>query len=72
MRSSRWRCACSALLIEPFGLVTALAVLTMLSAWAGPQFRWLETGALTAALIVFSIGVFVYALGLPLSVWPSL
>jgi hypothetical protein len=59
-------------LIEPFGLVIALAVLTMLSAWAGPQFRWLEAAALTAALIVFSIGVFVYALGLSLSVWPSL
>ena len=59
-------------LIEPFGLVTALAVLTMLSAWAGPQFRWLEAAALTAVLIVFSIGVFVYALGLSLSVWPNL
>ena len=59
-------------LIEPFGLVVALAVLAMLSAWAGPQFRWLEAAALTAALIVFSIGVFVYALGLSLSVWPSL
>ena len=59
-------------LIEPFGLVVALAVLTMLSAWAGPQFRWLEAAALTAVLIVFSIGVFVYALGLSLSVWPNL
>ena len=59
-------------LIKPFGLVVALAVLAMLSAWAGPQFRWLEAAALTAALIVFSIGVFVYALGLSLSVWPSL
>jgi hypothetical protein len=59
-------------LIEPFGLVVALAVLAMLSAWAGPQFRWLEAVALTAALIVFSIGVFVYALGLSLSVWPNL
>ena len=59
-------------LIEPFGLVIALAVLTMLSAWAGPQFRWLEAAALTAVLIVFSIGVFVYALGLSLSVWPNL
>jgi hypothetical protein len=59
-------------LIEPFGLVIALAVLTMLSARAGPQFRWLEAAALTAVLIVFSIGVFVYALGLSLSVWPNL
>jgi hypothetical protein len=58
-------------LIEPFGLVVALAVLTPLSAWAGPQFRLTETVALTVALIVFSIGVFAYALGLPLSLWPN-
>lgn len=59
-------------LIEPAGLVVALAVLTVLSAWAGPQFRLPETLALALALIAFSIGVFVYALGLPLSIWPSL
>jgi hypothetical protein len=59
-------------LIEPFGLVIALAVLTLLSAWAGPQFRISEAIALTAVLIVFSVGVFVYALGLTLSIWPSL
>jgi hypothetical protein len=27
---------------------------------------------LTLVLIAFSIGVFVYALGLPLNIWPSL
>jgi hypothetical protein len=59
-------------LIEPFGLVVALAVLTGLSSWAGPQFRPMETLALTAALIVFSIGVFAYALGLPLTLWPTI
>jgi hypothetical protein len=58
-------------LIEWFGLVVALAVLTLLSAWAGRQFRWREALALALALIVFSIGVFVYALGLSLNVWPS-
>jgi putative tricarboxylic transport membrane protein len=60
------------LLIEPLGLVVALAVLTVLTAWAGPQFRLTEAVALTVALIVFSVGVFVYALGLPLAIWPSL
>ncbi len=50
----------------------ALAVLTPLSAWAGPQFRWPEVAATRAALIGFSVGVFVYALGLPLPIWPSL
>jgi hypothetical protein len=59
-------------LIEPLGLVVSLAVLTLMSAWAGAQFRLMETLALAAALIVFSVGVFVYALGLPLNIWPSL
>jgi hypothetical protein len=60
------------LMIERFGLIAALAVLTLLSAWAGPQFRWKEAVALAAALTAFSIGVFVYALGLALPIWPGL
>jgi len=60
------------LMIEPAGLVVSLALLVVLSAWAGPQFCLTETVALAAALIVFSIGVFVYALGLSLNVWPSI
>jgi len=59
-------------LIEPLGVVIALAVLTVVTAWAGPEFRLMQTVALAAALIVFSIGVFVYLLGLPLAIWPSL
>src|SRR5262245_36044709 len=59
-------------LIQPIGLVIALAVLVVLSAWAGQQFRWVESAGLAAVLIVFSIGVFVYALGLSLNIWPSL
>ena len=59
-------------LIEPLGVVIALAVLTVVTAWAGPEFRLMQTLALAAALIVFSIGAFVYLLGLPLAIWPSL
>ena len=59
-------------LIEPLGLVVSLAVLTVMSAWVGAQFRLAETLALAAALIVFCVGVFVYVLGLPLNLWPSL
>jgi Tripartite tricarboxylate transporter TctB family len=59
-------------MVEPLGLVASLAVLTMLSAAAGRPFRPLEAAALTVALIAFSIGVFVYALGLPFNIWPSL
>jgi hypothetical protein len=43
----------------------------MLSAWAGPGFRWTEAAVLTIALVIFSIAVFVYALGLSLPLWPS-
>jgi hypothetical protein len=59
-------------MIEPLGLVVALAVLTVVSAWAGPQFRWAEALALALALIVFSVAVFVHALGLSLNVWPAI
>jgi putative tricarboxylic transport membrane protein len=60
------------IMIEPLGLVLSLAVLTLLAAAAGRPFRPLEAVALTAALIVLSVGVFVYALSLPLNLWPSL
>jgi len=59
-------------LIEPLGLVVSLAVLTLMAALSGGRFRPMETLMLAAVLIVFSVGVFVYALGLPLTIWPSL
>jgi len=46
--------------------------LTLMSAWVGAQFRLTETVALAAALVLFCVAVFVYALGLPLNVWPSM
>lgn len=60
------------LMIEPLGLVVTLAILTIATAWAGPEFRLVESAVLAVALIAFSIGVFVYLLGLPLALWPSL
>jgi hypothetical protein len=47
-------------------------VLTLMAALSGGRFRLVETLTLAAVLIVFSVGVFVYALGLPLNIWPSL
>jgi hypothetical protein len=60
-----------ALSVEPLGLVVSLAILVLVAARAGHEFRLGETVALAAALIVFSVGVFVYALKLPLAVWPD-
>ena len=59
-------------LIEPLGLIVSLVILTLMSAWVGAQFRLTETVALAAALVLFCVAVFAYALGLPLNVWPSL
>jgi hypothetical protein len=60
------------LMIEPLGLVATLAVLTIVTAWAGADFCFVEAAVLAAVLIAFSVGVFVYLLGLPLALWPSL
>jgi hypothetical protein len=58
--------------IEPLGLVISIALLVLISAWAGPKYRTVETLALATVLVAFSVGIFVYALRLPLSLWPDL
>jgi hypothetical protein len=60
------------LTIERLGLVVALIVVTLVSALASRESRLLEATLLAAALAAFSVGVFVYALRLPLPIWPSL
>jgi hypothetical protein len=59
-------------LIERLGLVVALIVVTSVSAFASRQSRPLEVAALALVLAAFSVGVFVYALRLPLPIWPAL
>ena len=58
-------------LLKPLGLVLATAVLVVVSAFGGHEFRWREAILLAIALAVFAIGVFVYALGLPFPLWPE-
>lgn len=59
-------------LLFPLGLVGALFVLVMVSSKASPEFTWTGALANAAVLIVLCLAVFVYGLGLPLPVWPSL
>jgi len=59
------------LLIERLGLVVTLLAVIAVSAFASRESRPLETAALAAALAAFSVGIFVYALRLPLTIWPS-
>jgi hypothetical protein len=52
-------------LIDSAGFVPALAVLIFGSAAASREFQFREVALLAIVLTVFSIGVFVWALGLP-------
>jgi putative tricarboxylic transport membrane protein len=55
--------------IERLGLVASLAVLIVLSALAGREFRVREVAILAAVLIGLCWALFIYALGLPLRPW---
>jgi putative tricarboxylic transport membrane protein len=57
--------------LQWLGLIAAVAVLVLVGAYAARDVRPLENFALAAALVAFSVGVFVWLLGLPLPLWPS-
>jgi putative tricarboxylic transport membrane protein len=58
--------------LQWLGLVAAIAVLVLVGAYAAREVRPLETVALAAVMIVFSVAVFVWLLGLPLPLWPDM
>ena len=60
------------LLLEPAGLAVAVAALVIVSGLADPELRLRDSIGLALFLVVFSIGIFVSLLGLPLNLWPSL
>ncbi len=53
-------------LVRHAGLIAAVTVLVMMAAAASVYFRWRVAIALTVGLIIFSVIVFVKALGLPI------
>ena len=55
-----------------FGLVAAVAVLVAVGALASRESRLLEVAGLIVVLIVFSVGVFAWLLGLPIPLWPEM
>jgi Tripartite tricarboxylate transporter TctB family len=61
-----------ALLLQPLGFVLAALILVVLSSFADPELRPLETFGLALLLTVFSVGIFVALLGLPMNLWPNL
>ena len=60
-----------AIALQWVGLVAAVAVLVLIGANAARDVRLLDVLALAAGMIVFSVAVFVWLLGLPLPLWPT-
>jgi hypothetical protein len=58
-------------LMKPLGLVASTAVLVLVTAAGGYEFRLREAVLLAIGLAVFSVAVFVYGLGLPFPLWPE-
>ena len=58
--------------LEFLGFAIAVVALVLIGGLADPDLRPLESLGLALFLAVFSVGVFVALLGMPLTVWPSL
>src|SRR5471032_2290388 len=57
--------------LQWLGLIAVIAALVFVGSLASRESRILPTAALAAALIVFSVGIFVFVLGLPIPLWPG-
>jgi Tripartite tricarboxylate transporter TctB family len=55
--------------LQWLGLIAAVAALVLVGAYAARDVRPLENLALAAAMVLFSVAVFVWLLGLPLPLW---
>jgi hypothetical protein len=53
------------ILMEEAGFIPALAVLIPFAAASGREFKWLEVLLLTIGLIILSLAIFIWGLGLP-------
>jgi hypothetical protein len=59
------------LALQWLGVVAAIAALVLVGAHASRDVRILQVLALAVFLVVFSVAIFVWLLGLPLPLWPS-
>src|SRR5262249_18903437 len=57
--------------LQLFGLVAAIGVLVIVGAYASRDVRPIENLTLAAVMILFSVAVFVWLLGLPIPLWPN-
>ena len=60
-----------ALTIDRFGLVVAMLVSMTLAALGTPETRWREYVLFAAFMLVLGVGMFVWGLGMPVTIWPK-
>ena len=60
------------LTVRPLGLVVASPVAIVIAAFASDEVRWVETAAVGVLMTVVCIGLFKFALGLPIPLAPWL
>lgn len=60
-----------ALTIERFGLVVATLLLMGIGSLAGPRERPLETLIVAVVMAAAAVGIFIFGLGLTISIWPE-
>ena len=58
-------------IMDKVGLIPALVVMFIVSAFGGHEFRWKEVAILTVVMSAFAVAVFVYGLGLPYQLFPG-
>ena len=56
------------LLVRQAGVIIAIVLMVMISSWASMKFRWSSALLLAIGATVFCVGVFVWALGVPLPI----
>lgn len=59
-----------AFLAEPFGFVVSTIWLIVIGSLADQESQWREIAISTALLTIFGAGVFIYALGVQMPMWP--
>jgi putative tricarboxylic transport membrane protein len=60
-----------AFLIGPFGVVASTVALVVVGALAGRESRPLEVAVAAVFLVILTLTIFVWGVGLPIPVWPE-
>jgi hypothetical protein len=59
------------LLLQPLGMVLALAVLVIVSSMASHEFTWKGALLNTVFMVLFSVGAFIWGINLQIPLWPT-